>query len=566
MSIKYTRGLGNVALGIDKADIVIKNGFVVNVFTNEVIKADVAISNGVIVGVGDYEGINEIDAKGKTICPGFIDAHLHLESTLVRPQELIHRAARKGTTTFVVDPHEAANVSGVKGITYILEQTKNVQANVFVMIPSCVPAMDIEDNGATIFSEDMKSFLDNPRILGLGEVMDWKSVLNGNELMLEKLETFKSKVIDGHAGYLNDKEIMCYKLAGVDTDHECCDFETAMQELRVGMKVLIREGTGAKNLEAIVKGIVENNIPIENFAFCTDDKHIEEIEKDGHIGFNIKKAIELGIKPVDAVKMATINSARAYGLKNIGAIAPGYQADIVIVSDLERLEIEQVFFKGKEILLKTPLNNIPIDRSLLHTVNIGNINLQSFELKMNGDEIPIINLIKGQLLTTKTFESVPVEDGIFISNNIYNKVVVFERHKATGKIGIGVVKGYNINNGAIASTFCHDSHNLIVIGDNDNDMLMAVRELEKCGGGYTVIENNKIIDTLELSVMGLISNQDNEFVSKKLATMIKKLHEMGVPDGIDPFIMLSFLALPVIPEIRITARGIFDVLEDKFLM
>lgn len=565
MNRTYNKKLAQISLGKEEADIVLKNGQVVNVFTNEILRADVAVSDGLIVGIGSYKGKQEIDAVGKIICPGFIDAHLHLESTLVKPSELIHRAVRKGTTTFIVDPHEAANVSGVKGISYILEQTEQTRANVFIMLPSCVPALEIEDNGAVISAEDMSEFLANPRILGLGEVMDCRAVLNGDKKMLDKLKLFEDKNIDGHAGQIEEKQLMCYKLAGINTDHECCDYETAMKEARAGLQVLIREGTAAKNLEAIVSGIVKNRVPTEQFCFCTDDKHIAEIEKDGHIGFHVKKAIALGISPVEAIKMATLNAARTYGLKRLGAVAPGYQADLVVLSDLKSCNIEQVFHKGMEVCDRMDKLRTPVDAELLNTVKIAKFNSKDLELQCASPKMPLIELVKGQILTHKSIEAVPVRNGCFQANAVYNKVAVLERHKASGKYGLGILKGYEIHNGAIASTFAHDSHNLIAVGDNDTDMLLAIKELERCGGGYTLVEKGQIMHTLELPIMGLISNNDHKFVTEKISQMIEKIHEMGVPEGIDPFITLSFLALPVIPEIRITSRGLYDVEEETFI-
>lgn len=566
MNYLFTKKMSDVSLGLEKADLVLKNGSVINVFSNEIIKCDIAVKDGIIAGLGKYDGKAEIDAEGWFICPGLIDAHLHLESTLVNPAQLINTATLHGTTTFIVDPHEAANVSGKKGIDFILNQTEGSQANVFIMMPSCVPATDFEDNGATFAAKDMEEYLHNPRVLGLGEVMDFKSVLAADPGMIEKLVLFQNKTIDGHAGYLSDKELACYTMAGIKTDHECCDFNTALQEMRNGMHILIREGTAARNLEAIIKGVVEKKIPVENLSFCTDDKHIEDINKTGHISNNVKKAIALGLNPVDAIKIATINTARCYSLKNIGAIAPGYQADMVVLSDLNKFTVEKVFYHGQEINKDSTIITKPIDKSLLKTVNIGKISQNTLNLKLVSEEATVIKIVEGQILTKKTLEKVNAQKGLFVADNIYNKVAVFERHHATGKRGIGIVKGFSIKNGAIASTVCHDSHNLIVIGDNDLDMLLAVQQLIDCGGGYSITSNGKTCATLQLEIMGLISSEPHKTVNEKLKTMICIAHEMGVSKDIDPFIVLSFLALPVIPEVRITARGVFDVLKGKFIL
>lgn len=564
MKSGYSEKQAKCARGLQKSELVIKNGTVVNVFTNELIKVDVAIQDGIIVGLGSYDGKTEIDATGKVLCPGFIDAHLHLESTLVQPSELILCAAENGTTTFIVDPHEAANVSGTKGIDYILSQTEDVPANVYVMMPSCVPATSVEDNGATIDAETMKKYLDNPRILGLGEVMDCHSVISGDKAMVDKLSVFRNKVIDGHLGYMHDKDLMCYKLAGIDTDHECCDFETALEEARAGFQVLIREGSAAKNLDEIVRGIVKNNISTQCFSFCTDDKHITEINEKGHISYNVRRSAELGISHIEAIKMATINASNAYGLSQIGAISPGYQADIIVMSDLESMNIEEVFFKGKSVKKWQSDTHRPVDNKLLNTVNVKDLSLDLFKLPLKSSEHTVIEVIKHQILTKKAIENVPIKDGFFCADNTFSKIAVFERHHATGKRCLGIVKGYGISGGAIASTFSHDSHNLTVIGDNDSDMLAAAKALEKCGGGYAIAENGEVT-TLELPIMGLISNRPNSEVNQKLAEMIEKAHKMSVPDGVDPFVVMSFLALTVIPEIRITPRGIFDVLKNDFI-
>lgn len=564
MNYLYSKKMSDTSLGIEKADLVMKNGFIINVFSNEIIKCDIAIQDGIIVGLGEYHGKIEFNLEGKYICPGLIDSHLHMESTLVTPAQLVNSAGIHGTTTFIVDPHEAANVSGKKGINFILEQTEDLQANVFVMIPSCVPSTKLDDNGYTIDASDMQEYLGNPRVLGLGEVMDCKSVLDADLKLIEKLKLFQNMTIDGHAGYLNEKQTACYSLAGIKTDHECCDFDTALMEMRNGIQILIREGTAAKNLESIIKGIIEKKLPIDMLSFCTDDKHIEEIDRRGHISFNVKKAIALGLNPIDAIKIATINTARCYSLKNIGAIAPGYQADIVIVSDLNNFIVEKVFYKGEEIKKDCCIIPKAFDENLLKTVNIGPISAQSLNMKVESNETAIINIIAGQILTKMNVEKVKVQDGLFVADEVYNKVAVFERHHSTGKRGIGVVKGFSIKNGAIASTVCHDSHNLIVIGDNDRDMLLAVQELIACGGGYTIVQNEKCM-TLKLEIMGLISAEPHKVINEKLTKMIKKAHEMGVENDIDPFITLSFLALPVIPEVRITARGVFDVIKGEFL-
>lgn len=560
---RYTKTEAQMALGKEKAPLVLKNGKILQVLTNEILEGDIAISRGVILGVGSYEGVTEIDLEGSYVAPGFIDAHLHLESTLVNPGELIQQAGLQGTTTFIVDPHEAANVSGKEGIDFILGETEDAQANVYVMMPSCVPAGPYEDNGCTFDAGDMEAYLTNPRVLGLGEVMDCDGVISCREDMLDKLQMFRDKIIDGHAGYLGEKETHCYALSGIQTDHECCTFEDALREMRAGMQILVREGTAAKNLESIIRGVVEHNLPCHQLAFCTDDKHIEEIIRQGHIGYNVKKAISLGLDPMEAYKIASYYPARRYGLKQLGAIAPGYQADLVVLKDLNQVEILQVYHKGQPVVEKQRSPRLVAEK-LLKTVHIQLDNPAAFRLPLPGNMARVVEVIPGEILTRETVESVQVQNGCFVPNETCQKIAVLERHHGTGKMGLGIVKGLQVRGGAIASTVGHDSHNLIVVGDNDRDMYRAAMALAQCGGGYAVVETGKEPEVLPLEIMGLISSQSYSQVSEKLEQMIRHARAMGVPRQVDPFITLSFLALPVIPQVRITTRGLYDVNQGCF--
>ena len=555
MDLKVYREYTKVTRRFKEAELVLKNAKIINVFTNEIITGDIAIEDGMIVGIGNYEGKQEHDMTGKYVCPGFIDSHLHLESTLVTPKELVTVASRHGTTTFIVDPHESANVSGLAGINYILDQTEDASANVFVMMPSCVPATSIDDNGCTLTAEDMTQYLDNERILGLGEVMDYISVVNADPGMHRKLDLFKNKVRDGHAPFLAEEDLQAYVMAGI---------QYAMRERRNGMTVLIREGSAAKNLEAIVKGIVENNIPVEGFCFCTDDKHIEDIEREGHIDHNVRKAIELGMNPVSTIKMATIYPAICYGFHNLGAVAPGYQADLVVLNDLNKISIENVYYKGEVIEQEEEIEIKKCPDELKNTVHVGKFSKNDLQLESPTGYFPVIEMQEGQITTKKQIKKFSGGKCLFLSNAQYQKIAVIERHKSTGKTGVGIVSGFGIQKGAIASSVSHDSHNIIVIGDNDEDMVLAVQELIRTQGGYTIVADHKIFDTLELPVMGLMSDAGYQYNNHKLKNMINKAHEMGVGRGIDPFITLSFMALPVIPEVRITPRGVYDVLGGEF--
>ncbi len=557
--------LSQIALHERKAELVLRNAMIADVFTDEIRSADIAVADGYIAAVGgSYEGTEEIDLNGKYVLPGFMDAHLHLESTMVTPNELITAAALCGTTTFIVDPHEAANVSGTEGIDYILDQTEHSPANVFVMMPSCVPATEYDDNGCLLTAEKMAPYLSSPRILGLGEVMNAPGVIHGDRQLHKKLELFSGRILDGHAPYLPDDELTAYALAGIRTDHEASDFDYALEEIRRGIHVHIREGSAAHNLETLINGILAHDLPCENFSFCTDDKHIEDILRQGHINYNLRRAVELGLSPMAAIKMATINTARCYGLKELGAVAPGYQADLIVTDDLSSFRILSVYHKGRLIDPSVRPETAACPDSLKNTVHVRPLSSDAFRLSITKEEVPVIRLNASQITTSKIACHLPKTDN-YLPQDGFNKIAAVERHKATGKTGVGICTGYNIRNGAIASSVSHDSHNIIVIGDNDADMLLAVSEIIRVQGGYTLVSRGKVLGTLPLPVMGLMSDAGFETVNRTLGQMIAEAHRLGIPDEVEPFITLSFLALPVIPEIRITPRGVLDTVSFEFL-
>ncbi len=564
MKLDKYLGCSRAARKLEKADLVLKNAKIVNVFTDRVEEGNIAIKSGMIVGIGDFEGEEELDLHGQYVTSGFIDAHLHLESTMVNPQVLIAEAAQHGTTTFIVDPHEAANVSGTDGIDYLLEQTKNSPAHVYVMIASCVPATNIDDNGFTLTAKEMRPYLQNRRVLGLGEVMDCRSVIDGDLSMNEKLETFDGKVKDGHAPGLTDEELAAYVIAGITTDHEGTSYEYIMKERSMGMTCHIREGSAARNLEAIVKGIVENNTNTEGFCFCTDDKHIEDITREGDIDHNVRKAVSMGISPIAAVKMATIQPARCYGLRRTGAVTPGFDADLVVWDSLKDFNAQMVFYNGKRIDSMLKVKPAPCPDKLMDTVHLGTLDPEKLKIKLDGKPFPVIRMLPGEIVT-ETEEVILPGNEYFEPDGDLAKIAVFERHKATGFIGVGAVRGFGLRSGAIASSVSHDSHNIIVIGTNDSDILLAVRELERTHGGLTIVENGEVFDTLELPIMGLISDKSHSYVNRKVRRMTTKARKMGVPKNMEPFITLSFMALPVIPEIRCTPRGVYSVTESRFL-
>lgn len=419
--IQFNAKISRQAQGLDKAPVVLKGASVLNVFTDEWVKADIAIHDDTIIGVGTYTGETEYDYSGKYIVPGFIDSHLHLESTLVNPKELVFEASQVGTLGFIVDPHEAGNVAGIAGVEYMINETASAQGDVYVMAPSCVPAVPGEDNGAILDGDMLHKLQSNPRILGLGEVMDCYSVINSDPYMMKKLDYFKDTIMDGHIIGLSPEQLASYRLAGITTNHECISYEEAKEQVKNGIYVWIREGSAAHNLDSIVKGLVEEQGNTERYGFCTDDKHIEDIRSEGHISYNIRRSIELGLTPIQAYKMASTHPAACYGLKHLGAIAPGYSANLVILNDEQRVDIHEVFYKGKPIERVLVREEKVVPAELLHTINIGTFTKEKLDVSVEGPQA-IINIVPGQIVTQKTVEEVPVENGLFKPNAEYNKI------------------------------------------------------------------------------------------------------------------------------------------------
>lgn len=554
----------DVALGNKKADLVLKNAYIIDVFTKSIYQNDIAILNGIIVGIGTYHADNEIDLTNKYICPGLIDAHLHIESSLVKPEEFINIASLEATTTFIIDPHEAMNVSGVDGLEFMLKQTSNVQADVFFMLPSCIPSNKNEDNNAIFKSEDMIDYLDNNRIIGLGEAMGYQSILTKQEDMYNKIALFENKIIDGHAPGINNKQLCAYLNASIKTDHECETYDEVINKLRLGMHVLIREGSAAKNLDQIITKVIENKLDCTNLSFCTDDKHIHEIKEKGHISYHIRRSIELGLDPITAIQMASINTARLYNLKNVGAIAVGYLANLVILDDLNSFKINKVYYKGKEIKEKDDFS-LEIEESLLDTVHFNVCSIDDLKIKIKDKLSPIIKINDNSLITSKLLEHVNSKDGIFISDNIYNKLVCIERHKKTNKQSNAIVKGFNLENAAIATSVSHDSHNITVVGSDDENILVALNKIKEIKGGYVLVKNKKVYESLALPIMGLMSNLDSITVSNKLNNMNKEIKNIGYNLNSSAFMILSFISLTAIPEIRLTTSGIYDTIKEEYI-
>lgn len=544
-----------------RATFVIRNARVVNVFTKEILHTDVAVYKDRIIGVGEgYSAPEAYDAAGAYLCPGFIDAHVHIESSMVTPDSFARVIMPHGTTTIIADPHEIANVAGVPGIRAIYKLTDDSQLRVLFMMPSCVPATPFEHAGAAMLAEDMEQFMRKSRMLGLGEVMDSVSTINGSKDMLDKLRLFDKRPIDGHAPLLSGRELNAYRVAGPSTDHECSRYEEVVEKLRTGMRILIRVGSAAKGVDEILRRIVRDGLPTDNIMFCTDDKHIENIQREGHINCIARLAVACGVEPVEAVRMASYNTARAYGLHNIGAIAPGYAAEMVLFKDLKDFEPIQVFSRFGKPFDPTPMPMPMIPRQVFGSVHIAPLDENSFRLPVGDGETPVIGLIPGQLVTEKRMRRVQRDaSGCFAPGGGFAKLAVIERHHATGNIGLGVVEGMDIRNGAIASTVAHDSHNLVILGDNDADMRVAAQTLADCGGGYCVVSRGVVLARLPLPIAGLITDAPVEEVLEIQRALLDAAASIGASGESDPLITLSFLALPVIPEIRVTDMGLFDV-------
>lgn len=544
-------------------DLVLKNARVVNVLTGEIVKGDIAVSDGIIIGVGEYSGKREVDVENRYVAPGLINAHVHIESSMVTPEVYAAEELKQGTTTVITDPHEIANVGGVQALRDILKAAENSAANYYVMLPSCVPATPFEHSGAVLTAEELLKLKDNKHVLGLGEMMNAVGVLNLDSEVMNKLKAFSDMVIDGHAPMYSGKDLNAYAVSGVKTDHESISYEEALEKLRCGIAVLVREGSASKNLENIITGVVQNQIDTANLAFCTDDKHLADIRREGTIRYNIQKSVALGLSPIKAIQIATINAARIYGLKNIGAVACGYRADMVVLDSLEEMTIHNVYKDGVPVSEMAESTHITYNQALLSSVNFAPLTDNAFEVPEK-EQYSVIGIVENQIITKKlimTHEE--IVNGL--KDGTVRKIAVVERHHATGNSAAAYIMGYGLTHGAVATTVAHDSHNIIIIGDNDNDMLCAAQELVNIHGGYTIVKDGTVIDSLPLQLGGLMSLESADDFIPKLDKIINTAYSMGVNRKIDPFITLSFTALPVIPEIRITDCGLFDVNTFQFI-
>lgn len=549
------------------ADLVIKGGRIIDVFNLRIIEADVAICDGLIVGIGEYSGKEEMDATGQYIAPAFIDAHVHIESSMASPREFAKIVLPHGVTTVITDPHEIANVSGTEGISFMLENSEGLDLDVFVMLPSSVPATSFENSGAVLNDVDLRPFYSHPRVLGLAEVMDFPAVRDRDEDMIAKIFTAleQGKQIDGHCAGLDDDAINIYRAAGIRTDHESVAKEEIDMKISRGMYVLIREGTTTRNLAELLPMVTPYNA--RRFMFCTDDKEIDQLLEEGSIDYNVRLAVQLGMDPLQAIQLASLNAAECYGLKTKGAVAPGYVADLLFLDDLHSVKIAKVMKNGKVIAENGRFigdgdgSTVTIPEKLTNSVHLHEVSEKDLQLYIGGHKARVIEIVPEQAVTKPRIEEVATMDGYFIPDVKRDllKIAVIERHKRTGNVGVGIVKGLGLTSGAIASTVAHDSHNLVVAGTNDRDMLVAIQAIREIQGGQVVVHQGEVIAKLHLDIGGLMSSKPYDEIIAELKDLRKALASISKHKQDHIFITFSFLSLPVIPEWKITDQGLFDV-------
>ena len=553
MSIEELRKRIECAFGKRDSDIVLKNGKVVNVFTGRIEEKDVAICDGIIAGVGKgYRGKEEIDLSGYYLLPGFIDSHMHIESSMLTPYQLSLAVSQHGTTCVIADPHEIANVMGKEGIDFMIEDSKEACIDFFFMLPSCVPATHLETSGAELTYRELSEYIGNPYILGLAEMMNYPAVLNGDEEVLRKLSLFQT--IDGHCPSLRGKDLQAYICAGISSDHESIDPKEAEEKIESGMFLMIREGSTAKNMEDLISVINEKNF--HRACFVSDDLHPEDIKEKGHMDFILRKAVSLGLDPITAIRMVTINPAIHFGLRDRGSISAGKRADIVVVQDLKRFEVVDVFKDGRKIKGKRERSF----KKMNYSINIGNFFKEKLKILVSGNKVRVIEIIPDQIVNRMTVVEPLIKNGEICSDTDRDilKICVVERHKGTGNVGIGLVKGFGIKKGAIASSVSHDSHNIVAVGVDDEDIYRAIVEIRDMGGGMVVVSDGKAVSKVRLEIAGLMTNSSLDELLEGLKDLDHHAKGLGISLG-NPFMILSFLSLPVIPELRITDKGLVDV-------
>ncbi len=565
---KINNRLVSVVKGASPADLVLVNAKVINVFTGEIESGNVAVYGGRIAGVGNYhQGKEVLDLEGKYLAPGLIDGHVHLESSMLDVAQYTRAVVPRGTTTIVTDLHEIANVSGLAGMRYVMDTARGLPLEIFLMAPSCVPATHFETSGASLDADSILQVLRWKECIGLGEVMNYPGVIAGDESILNKIDLARGMVVDGHAPGVTGKSLNAYIAAGIYSDHESVSLDEAREKLEQGMHIMIREGSSEKNLEALLPLITDKTY--KRCMFVVDDRSCVDILRDGDLDAVVRKSIVCGLDPVRAIQLATINPAEYFRMDRLGAIAPGYQADLIVIDDLSKLSINMVFCRGnlvardrKALFVAGRAGN----HGLTGTVNIKPFVLEKLEHIASGERALVIEIIPGQIVTRKRLEKVKVVDGAImpdVSRDIL-KLVVVERHKATGNIGLGLVKGFGLKNGALASSIAHDSHNIVAVGTSDEDIFTAIREIERLQGGLVAAAGGKILASLALPVAGLLSDEPLEMVVSKYEKLEQIAAKLGT-NLLSPFSTLSFVALPVIPEIRLTDLGLVDVGEFRLI-
>jgi len=566
-SFSMNSKLLEAALGKRECDMVLKNCSIIDVFSCNIFRGDIGIYNGVIAGFDEVKGKKEIDVKGGIVAPGFFDGHIHIESSMISPAEFARSVVPNGTTSIVTDPHEIANVLGLEGLRYMMDSTKDLPLNVFFMLPSCVPSTDLETSGSRLNAEDLKLFLERREVLGLGEVMNYHMLLKGSKNLIEELESFKNKRIDGHAPNLSGKELDAYCALGIESDHECVSYDEAEEKLRKGLRIMIREGSVAKNMKSLLP-LVKNS-SIDRFIFVTDDISALDLKK-GHINTVLSKAVNLGMRPEVAVRMATLNVCEYFRIEKLGAIAPGYRADLVVINDTNNFEPKIVIKDGRIVAadgrLLIPIRQKKID--MRATINVKHMTRKRLDIKIDNrsriTRINVISLLDGEIENEWITERPKIKDNSVVSDTERDilKICVIERHRATGRIGKGFVRGFSLKSGAIASSVAHDSHNIIVVGAEDKDMQIAVNAIISSGGGFAVVDKGKVLSSLNLPIAGLMSDRSIDEVTTDIQNINDDVMSLGCK--IEGAVMaLSFLTVPVIPQLRLTDMGLIDVSKQK---
>ena len=562
----------NTAAGRVPADVVIKNCKIVNVFSGKIKEGNIAISDGQIAGIGDYEGKEVVDAQGRYAVPGFIDSHIHIESSYVSPEEIGRLLVPHGGTTIIADPHEIVNVCGISGLDYMMEAAKGTALDIQYVLPSCVPATPFEHSGAVINAPEMEEPIKRDKILGLGEFMNFPGVIAADDMVVDKLMVAKEegKIIDGHGPGIFGKDLNAYAAAGILADHECSTLEEMEDRLERGLYILMRQGSACHNLRDLIKGVTPENS--RRCLLCSDDRQPKTILKEGHLDNHLRICVEEGLDPVTAIRMATLNAAECFNLKDRGAIAPGYRADIVLLDDLKDFHVDRVWVEGK--LTAEDGKYLPEVKpydisSVKGSVIVKDFSKAKFKMNLKSNKVNVIEILPGGVVTAKAVETIDLdENGEFIRNPEVDlvKVAVVERHQGTGNVACGFLKGYGIKEGAVALSVAHDSHNIIVVGVSDEEMEFAVNKLIEQEGGIVLVKNGEMIENMPMPIAGLMSDQSGEWVDKKLTSIHDKAYEeLGIHGSVEPVMTLCFMSLAVIPEVKLTDMGLFDVTKFSFI-